>query len=99
MTFQEMADIVKHRGYAIIATLNIDNGWVDKPIVNPAYVFNNMKDLADYFNQLGKVEIVKEPNPNDIYDFGTVLLQHTHSKGLQKHCNFEYTIIYAKNWG
>lgn len=74
----------------VVAVLNIDEGWIDEPTVRPAYIFNNIKDLLDYFSNLGEVEIIEEPNPNNIYDFGMVKL-------CLENITFNFSCMYAEN--
>lgn len=76
----------------LVSILSIDDGWVDTPNVSPAYIFNNMKDLVDYFNKLGVVEVIKEPNPNNVYEFGAVVLIDSESNS-----RFYFDCIYAQN--
>lgn len=79
----------------IIANLNIDDGWTDVPEVFPAYIFNNMKDLLDYFNTISVVEIIKEPSPNNIYDFGEIIISEIH--GHRYDLKLIFTTMYAKD--
>lgn len=75
----------------LIAVLQIDSGWVDRPEnLYPAYVFDNMRSLLDTFNDLGVVEIVKEPNANYVYDFGEVVLCD------ENNFKFTFTCMYAE---
>lgn len=76
----------------LVAILNIDSSWVDEPEINPAYIFNNMSELFQYFNKLGSVEIVREPNPKGcFYDFGEVIfIDKNNSK-------FVFTCIYSES--
>jgi len=76
----------------LLAVLVVDSGWVDTPDVSPAYVFNNMRDLVNHFNELGIVEIIKEPNPNNVYEFGQVILTENDSN-----CRLNFDCIYGEN--
>jgi hypothetical protein len=67
-----------------------DGGWVDDPEVNPTYIFNNMKDCWDYFNAIGcEVEIIKEPNPCNLYDLGRITL-------ILNSCKYTFICSYGK---
>ena len=79
----------------LIALLQIDS-WVDRPQLLPAYIFNNIKDLVDYFNKLGTVEVVKEPDLNDPYHFGQVVLSNLIISGHRDDVRFCFTTMYAK---
>lgn len=79
----------------LIALLQIDS-WVDRPELSPAYIFNNTKDLVDYFNKLGTVEVVKEPDLNDPYHFGQVVLSNLIIPEHRDDVRFYFTTMYAK---
>ncbi len=80
----------KHREIMtkIVAELEIDEGWVDHPEIDYAsYVFDNMLDCINYFNELGQVEVIKFPNIQDLYDFGILELKTLKS-------NFQLKLIF-----
>ena len=73
----------------LVASLEIDNSWVDEPEFSPCYIFNNMRECYSYFSNIGTIVIEKEPSPYNLYDFGEITL-------IKNNFKFTFNCIYAE---